>query len=301
MRYMVIRTEQLTRTFGQICAIDNLTMEVEPGEVFGLLGLPGSGKTTLIRLLLDMLRPTSGRAVVLFLDSRRHSLEIRRRVGYIPSSLYLDPRLTAGEMLHFLANLRGGGVYDRARALAANFSLDLSARISALPAPERQKIGLVQAFMHDPELLILDEPTRGLDSAARSVFYRLVTEARSAGHSVFFSTCSLAETERICDRVGVLNAGRLVTVERAVQLRLRSLRKIEMRFASPVTLDAFARLPNVQNLSLEDNLLRCTVQGDTDALIKAASQYRVTDFISQQPSLEEAFQAYYGVSSHAAA
>lgn len=301
MRYMVIRTEQLTRTFGPICAVDNLTMEVEPGEVYGLLGLPGSGKTTLIRLLLDMLRPTSGRAMVLFLDSRRHSLEIRKQVGYIPSRLYLDPHLTAGEMLSFLASLRGGAVVNRARSLATELALDLHAKISDLPPGERQKIGLVQAFMHDPELLILDEPTRGLDAAARAVFYRWVAETRSNGHSVFFSTSSLAEAERICDRVGVLDSGRLVAVERAVQLRLRALRKIEMRFACPVTLEAFARLPNVQNLRLEDNLLRCTVQGDPDALIKTASQYRVTDFISQQPSLEEAFQTYYGVGSHAAA
>lgn len=301
MRYMVIRTEQLTRTFGRTCAIDNLTMEVEPGEVYGLLGLPGAGKTTLIRLLLDMIRPTSGRAVVLFLDSHRHSLEIRKQVGYIPSRLVLDPGLTAGEMLSFLASLRGGAVIERARALAADFALDLTAKISDLPAGEQQKIGLVQAFMHDPELLILDEPARGLDAAARAVFYRLVAEARNGGRSVFFSSSSLGEVERICDRVGVLNAGKLVAVERAVQLRLRALRKIEMRFACPVTLEAFAHLPNVQDLCLEENLLRCTVQGDPDALIKLASQYRVTDFISQQPSLEEAFRAYYGVGSYAPA
>ncbi len=301
MRYMVIRTEQLTRSFGRVHAIDNLTMEVEPGEVYGLLGLPGSGKTTLIRLLLDMIRPTSGRAVVLFQDSHRNSLEIRKQVGYIPSRLVLDPRLTAGEMLSFLASLRGGTAIDRARALAAEFALDLTAKISSLPASEHQKIGLVQAFMHDPELLILDEPTRGLEPAARAIFYRLVAEARCAGRSVFFSSSSLPEVERICDRVGVLNAGKLVAVERAVQLRQRALRKIEMRFACPVTLEAFAHLPNIQDLCLEENLLRCTVQGDPDALIKLASQYRVTDFISQQPSLEEAFRAYYGVGSYAAA
>lgn len=301
MRYRVIRTELLSKFFGGTRGIEDVTLEVEPGEVFGLLGPRGAGKTTFIRLLLDFIRPTSGRAVVLFLDSHRSSLEIRKQVGYIPSDLYLDGRLTAAEMLSYLARLRGGVDWQRVVDLAGRFKLDLTRKISLLPTCDRQKIGLVQAFMHDPELFLLDEPTAGLDTAAQSAFFRLVSETRAAGKSVFITTSQLSDAERVCDRVGIINAGRLVAVERAVQLRSRSLRKIEMRFSGPVTVDSFMRLPNVHDLSVEENLLRCTVQGDTDALIKAASQYRVTDFISLQPSLEEAFRVYYGVNGYAAA
>lgn len=300
MRYMVVRTENLTKYYGRTRGIDALTMEVEPGEVYGLLGPAGAGKSTLMRLLLDFVRPTSGLAYVLFMDTRQHSMDIRRQVGYLPANLALDARLTAGEMLTYLANLRGKVEPARIGELAERFNLNLAGRIAALSEGERQKIGLVQAFMHEPQLYILDDPARGLDAAARAAFYNLVAEERAAGRSVFFSTTQLSEAERVCDRVGVMNAGSMVAVERGVQLRARALRKVEMRFGCPVPRDAFSRLPNVRDVHLEDNFLHCTVQGDPDALIKAASQYRITDFISQQPSLEETFRAYYGVNGDVA-
>lgn len=301
MRYMVVRTENLTKYYGRTRGIDALTMEVEPGEVYGLLGPTGAGKSTLLRLLLDFVRPTSGLAYVLFMETRKHSMDIRRQVGYLPANLALDARLTAGEMLGYLANVRGKVNPARIIELAERFNLNLAGQIATLPEGERQKIGLVQAFMHEPQLYILDDPTRGLDAAAKAALYSLIAEERAAGRSVFFSTTRVSEVERICDRVGVINAGRMVAVERGVQLRARALRKVEMRFGCPVPRDAFARLPNVRDVYLEDNFLHCTVQGDPDALIKAASQYRITDFISQQPSLEEIFRAYYGVSCDVAA
>lgn len=300
MRYRVIRTENLTKYYGQRLGVKDLTLEVEPGEIFGFLGPNGAGKTTTILLLLDFIRPTSGRAWVMGKDSRRNSLAIRQQVGYLPADYALFERLSAGEMLRYFSTLRRATDHERVRQLAEAFALDLGQPAAALNPVEKQKIGLVQAFMHRPELLILDEPTRLLDAAATQTLYRLVAEARAEGRTVFLSSSSLIEMERICDRVAVIYRGRLVAVERGVQLRARALRKIEMRFAGPVAAEAFNRLPNLKDVRVGENSLSCTLSGDPDVLIKTASQFRVVDIISQTPTLEEVFGNYYGVESYAA-
>lgn len=301
---MVIRTENLTKRYGQHIGVQNLTLEVEPGEVYGLLGAPGAGKTSTVRMLLDFVRPSSGRALVLGRDAHKHSLEIRRQVGFLPASFAFDPRSTGEACLRYLASLRGTGrvsdvSWDYVRELSRRLGVELGSKIASLSTGDRQKIGLVQAFMHRPELIILDEPTRGLDAETQRVFFQLVAEARVEGCTVFLATGSLQEAERACDRVAVIHNGQLVTVERAVRLRGRAIRKIEMRFATPVSSEIFCRLSNVENVRMDDNWMSCTVHGDPDALIKLASQYRVIDFISQQPTLEEAFVNYYGVSGYA--
>ncbi len=300
MFYLVIRTENLTKLYGHRAGVKNLTLEVEPGEVFGFLGTKGAGKTTTIRMLLDFVRPSSGRALVFGRDAHRHSMEIRRQVGFLPAHFSFDGRMTGESCLRYLAGLRGNVSWGYVRQLSERLGVNLSRKIDNLSEGERQKVGLLQAFMHQPELYILDEPTRGLDAEAQHAFFQLVSEARGEGRTVFLATDSLHEAERACDRVAVLHKGELVTVERAVYLRGRSMRKVEMRFAGPVSADLFMGLSNVENIHLEENRVSCTVRGDPDALIKLASQYRVTDFISQQPSLEEAFKNYYGISSYAA-
>lgn len=305
MFYLVIRTENLTKYYGHRIGVHNLTLEVEPGEVFGFLGTTGAGKTTTIRMLLDFVRPTSGRAVVMGRDVRKHSLEVRRQVGFLPGSFSFDKQQTGEAALRYLAGLRGSGMNDDVSwnyvgELCDRLGVDLQKKGAAYTEADRQKLGLVQAFMRRAELLILDEPTRGLDSDAQRAFFQLVSEARSEGRTVFFATKSLQEVERACDRVAVIHQGQLVTVERAVRLRGRSLRKVEMRFANPISAEIFAGIKNIENLHMVDNWVSCTVRGDPDALIKLASKYRVTDFISQQPTLEEAFKSYYGVSSYAA-
>ena len=295
MRYLVIRTENLTKHYGQQQGIESINLEVEPGEVFGFLGPRRAGKTTTLRLLLDLMRPSHGRAVVLGMDSQRQGKAIRRQVGYLPDRLALIGRKTGEELLRYLGRPHEYLQWPYVQELAGRLGVDLSRSVIQMKAADWRKIGLIQAFMRQPELLILDEPARGLDESGRQVFYQLVREARAEGRTVFFSSESLAEMERICDRVAVIHAGHLVAVERGVQLRGRALRKIEMRFACPVSPEAFVGLSNLQNLRFEDNFLRCTVQGDPDALIKVASQYRVTDFISQMPTLDEAFYTYYGL------
>lgn len=300
MFYLVIRTEKLVKNFGRRGGVQNLTLEVEPGEVYGLLGTQGAGKTTTVRMLLDFVRPTSGRALVLGQDVHKHSLDIRRQVGFLPALFSFHGGLSGEACLRYLAALRGDVSWNYACELSERLGIRLGRKFSDFTRSEKQKLGLVQAFMHRPELLILDEPARGLDPEAQNAFFHLVAEARREGRSVFLATQSLHDVERICDRVAVLHQGRLIAVERTVRLRGRSLRKVEMRFAGPVSLDLFAGLNNVENVRLDDNLLSCTVRGDPDSLIKIASQYRVTDMICQQPGLEEVVDSYYGVGGYAA-
>jgi ABC-2 type transport system ATP-binding protein len=301
MFYLVIRTENLTKYYGHHLGVQNLTLEVEPGEVFGFLGTAGAGKSTTIRMLLDFVRPTSGRALVLGRDVRRHSLEVRRQVGFLPAAFSFGGHLTGEDGLRYLAGLRADVSWPYVCELSERLGVNLARKVTALTPADKQKLGLVQAFMHRPELLILDEPAQGLDADAQNALFHLISEARLEGRSVFLATQSLHDVERICDRVGILRQGSLVAVERTVRLRGRSLRRVEMRFAGPVSADLFARLNNVENVHIEDNLLSCTVRGDPDALIKLASQYRITDFICQQPALEEVVSRYYGEPGYAAA
>ncbi|MCX8025766.1 MAG: hypothetical protein N3A60_11235, partial [Thermanaerothrix sp.] len=184
--------------------------------------------------------------------------------------------------------------------LAHQFGLDLNRPFGTYAPSERKILFLIHAFVLPTDVLILDEPTAGLETTAQDVVYRLARQARAEGRTVFFTTSSLLEAERLCDRVALLWQGRVLAVERGVQLRSKTLRRIEMRFATPVACEAFAGLPNLEELHLEDNKLRCVLRGDPDAFLKVASRYRITDFISQQPSLDEIYRRYYGVSGYAA-
>ncbi len=300
MRYLVIRTEKLTKAYHRQAGVTDLMLEVEPGEVFGVLGLQGAGKTTLVRLLLDFIRPTSGRALVLGMDARKQSLELRRRVGFLPANFSLHPLMTAEQMLRYLAGLRPQVTWSEAYALAEELDLDLSRRLIHASALERQKLGLVQAFMGKPDLLILDDPAQNLDSAALNTFFHWVGRARSQGQAVFYTSDSVAEMERVCDRVAILHAGRVLEVARGVHLRGHSLRQVEMRFACPVARELFQGLPNLEELRVEENLVQCMVRGNPEPLIRLASQLPVADFLCQHLSLEETFQRWYGVGAHAA-
>ncbi len=295
MRYFVIRTENLTKSYGHRRGIEDLTLEVEPGEVYGVLGPEHSGKSTLFHLLLDFIRPSSGRAFVMGMDSHDQANTIRNKVGFIPNNINLNSRRSGLEILRQMGVSSNGMEWQTVRDLSDELALDLERPVAALSDNEQWKLCMVQAFMNKPDLLLLDEPTPELDVDAQDVLYRLIGEARSEGQTVFFSSSSLCEMERICDRVAVLHQGRLVAVERGMQLRSRALRKIEMRFAEPIKRDAFTKIPNVKNVHVDNNKLRCTLQGDLDGLIKAASEFHVTDIISQQPSLKEAYKLYYKI------
>jgi ABC-2 type transport system ATP-binding protein len=287
----VIRTEGLTKSYGRARGLDGLDLQVRPGEVFGLLGPDGAGKTTLVRILLDLVRPTGGQVRVLGLDPRADSLQVRRRTGYLPARVAVSGRQTAGDFLAFLGNLAGGASEVRVSELAGRLGLDLSRSVRSLPADARRKLGLVQAFMRDPELLVLDEPTSVLDPAARQEVVAMVGEARAAGRTVLLATRVRSEAQQVCDRVGILRHGRLLTVETAEELRRRAVHKVEIHFDAPVPAAAFAGLPGVGDLQLDGAVLRCTLNGNADALVKAAAEHTVLAFLSAEPPLEDALPA----------
>jgi ABC-2 type transport system ATP-binding protein len=287
-----ILTQSLTKRYGKRRGLDGLDLELRVGEVFGYLGPNGAGKTTTIRLLLDMIRPTSGSARVLGRDPHTDGVSLRSRIGYLPGDFMVDGRQSADELLSFLGRLRAVPRRNFTD-LADRLGLDLSARIRSLSKGNRQKVGLVQAFMHTPELLILDEPTSGLDPLVRREFVNLVKEANAAGQTVFMSSHVMSEVQQTAHRVGIIRSGRLVAVEQVEALRDRSMRQVEVHFERPVPVATFAGVPNVSDLSAEGSMIRCRISGRPDALVKALAQHPLTNLLVEEPDLEELFYAYY--------
>jgi beta-exotoxin I transport system ATP-binding protein len=290
----VVVTEHLTKSYGASRGIIDVSMTIEAGEVFGFLGPNGAGKTTTIRTLLDFIRPTSGRAAVLGMGTRASSVEIHRAVGYLPGEFAPYEHLTGREYLSFFAALRGGVDQGLVDTLADRLQSDLSAKIASLSHGNKQKLGLIQAFMHRPTLLILDEPTQGLDPIMQQRFQSLVLDARAAGQTVFLSSHDLQEVERVCDRVGIIREGRLITVEDVGSLKARAVRMLEFHFTSPVPADAFTGLPDVHDVEVHGDVMRCTVAGAMDPVVKAAARFEVVDLTSHEPSLEDIFLTFYG-------
>jgi ABC-2 type transport system ATP-binding protein len=297
----VIQTEQLTKSYGEHRGIVDVDLEVPEGQVFGFLGPNGAGKTTTIRTVLDLIRPTRGRARVFGIESSVDAVAIHRRVGYIPGEFTLYDRLTAGQTIDYFANLRGG--VDRAyqQSLIERLEIDPKRRYKELSKGNKQKIGLVIALQHRPELLILDEPTSGLDPLVQQSFFELVREARSEGRTVFLSSHILSEVERTADRVAIIREGRLVKVDSVEGLRDLAHHQVELRFAGAVPIAAFAQLPGVSDLAAEAHVLRLRVSGPITPVVRAAAQYELLDFVSREPTLEETFLAQYGHDAEATA
>lgn len=288
MLYKAIRTENLTKHYGQnVYGVRDLDLEVESGEVFGLLGLKGAGKTTLVRLLLDYIRPTSGTAVVLGTDTAGKGAAIRRKVGHLPSQSMLLDHLSIEHALRLVSRLRGRSDWSYTCDLLDELQLDLKQRIGAMTALQKRKLGLVQAFMSQPELYILDEPLKGLDTRSTEVFYRLVREVRSAGWTVLFTSSSVSDVERVCDRVGWLKNGSISGIERTIHLRSRAVREVELEFSQPVPSEVFASLSNLSELYVQGQSLRCMVKGDVNELLQRAQRYAVLSVNSRMPGLED--------------
>lgn len=289
-----IALEHLTKAYGRSRGVVDLTFSVSPGEVFGYLGPNGAGKTTTIRTLLDLIRPTSGEATILGQDSRRGSIEIHRRTGYLPGEGGLYGRLTGAEYLSYLASLRDGVDWGYTLELAERLDCDLSVKIRALSHGNRQKVAVIQAFMHRPELLVLDEPTQGLDPLVQQAFHEMVEDVRREGRTVFLSSHVMPEVERLCDRVAIIREGRLVAVEDVGDLRARQVRALDIHFARPVPAEPFERLPNVRGVEAQGDTLRLTIAGPMDPVVKEAARYEIVDLQSHEPSLEDVFLTYYG-------
>ena len=290
-----IRLEKLTKFYGSQRGVIDVDLEVMPGEIFGYLGPNGAGKSTTIRILLDLIRPTSGSLKVMGLDAQADAIGVRRRVGYMPSDAGLYGSLTGREYLTHAASLRGGVDWREVERLAERLSCDLSRRIDTLSHGNRQKVVVIQAFMHKPDVLVLDEPTQGLDPLMQEEFKSLLLEAREEGRTVFLSSHVLPEVEEICNRVGIIREGRIVAVEDVATLRGRRVRSIEIEFGGPVPPGDFEDLSGVRNMNVSDSFLRCDIEGSLAQLFKAAGRYEIVNVTTREPSLEEAFLAYYGV------
>ncbi len=293
MSETAILTEGLAKRYGKHRALDGLDLAVRRGEVFGFLGPNGAGKTTTIRLLLDLIRPTAGWVEVLGLDPGRQGREVRRRVGYLPGELALYDRLTGRELLTYQGHLRGRVDWAHADSLARRLDLDLNRPIGALSRGNKQEVGLVQALMHRPELLILDEPTGGLDPLVQHEFHRLVREAAREGRTVFLSSHVLGEVERVADRLGIIRRGRLVELAEISAIKAKAVRTLELHLARPVPADAFEGLPGVREARVEGASASFTVEGSVDAIVKAAARFETVSISTHEPDLEEIFLEYY--------
>ncbi len=261
--------------------------------MFGFLGPNGAGKTTTIRLLLDLIRPSSGIVRVFGLDPRRDGVAVRRRVGYLPGDLRLYERLTARELLTYFARLRGlSGLGDGWR-VAERLELELERPIQGLSKGNRQKVGLVQALMHRPDLLVLDEPTAGLDPLVQQTFYELVAEARAAGATAFLSSHVLPEIQHIADRVGLIREGSIVLVDSIEALRARGLVHVEATFADLPPAGAFAHVSGVRELGRSGRTVHFSLEGEIDALVKELARHHVVALESREADLEDVFLSLF--------
>ena len=288
-----ITTEGLSKMYGRRQGLAGLDMTVETGEIYGFLGPNGAGKTTTIRILLDVIRATTGHAEVLGLDPAANSVAVRRKVGYLPGDFVVDGRQTGRRLLDHLSALRGGVAKERIDGLAERLGLDLSLPIKSLSKGNRQKLGLVQSFMHEPELLILDEPTAGLDPLVQREFQQMAREAIAGGQTVFMSSHVLSEVQAIVDRVGIIRDGRMVAVDRVEDLRQRAVRRILVQFDEPITPDGFSTLDGIADLSIDGSTLTCTLAGRADDFVKALARHPVASILSEEPDLDDIFFEYY--------
>ena len=287
----VISTQGLCKRYGATLALDSLDLEVAPGEVYGYLGPNGSGKTTTIRLLLGLHRASAGRAQLFGLDAWRESVRAHRRVAYVAGEPSLWPALTARETFAYLARLHGATDQAYEQVLTERFQLDADKKVRALSKGNRQKVQLVAAFATRAQLLILDEPTAGLDPLMEVAFRETVQEAKDRGQTVFLSSHILSEVEELCGRVGILRQGRLVDEGTLAELRHLSAQTIEVTFAGPAP--ALDPLPGVDVAAAGANALRCEVSGSVGPLIAALGAYHVVSLTSREPSLEEIFLHHY--------
>ncbi|GLZ27907.1 ABC transporter [Lentzea sp. NBRC 105346] len=291
----VISTRQLTKRYGQTSALRDLNLEVRPGEVYGLLGPNGAGKTTTLRLLIDVIRPTRG-SITLFGEPM--SPRLRGRIGYLPGDLVLYDRLTGAEYLRFCAAMRGTHDLGEATRLAKRLDLDLDRRAGELSKGNRQKLGIVQAFQHQPGLAILDEPASGLDPLAQREFHSYLREYVHGGGTVLFSSHVLSEVEQVADRVGILLAGSLVVEDSVASLKANALRELTFTFAEPVAAATFQGIQGVRSVNADGTTVRCRVTGAVGELVRTAARFPLLNVTSDEPDLEEIFLHYTGDRGH---
>jgi ABC-2 type transport system ATP-binding protein len=290
-----IQVDRLTRFYGKNRGVDDLAFTVERGEIFGFLGPNGAGKTTTIRLLMGLIRPTRGSARIFGLDCWRDATAVKSHVGYVPGDARLYEGMTGAQFFDFLAGFRGGVDPARRRMLVERFEVDLSRTIKHLSKGNRQKIALVQAFMHDPPLLILDEPSSGLDPLMQRELLTFLGEERARGKTIFLSSHLLHEVEQIADRVGIIRDGRLVAVATIDELKRQRTRRMEVIFSTPVDPSQIAGIDGVQVLQVreEGRWVELGISDGLPALLRRLGELPVVDLVYAPPDLDSVFLGYY--------
>lgn len=288
-----IETRGLTKDYGMHRGLFDLDLEIPEGEVFGYLGPNGAGKTTTIKLVMGFIRATRGEARVLGLDCWRDAVKVKRLVGYLPGELPQFGGLRGADVVSTLDGIRGRVDQARVADLAKRFDLDLSQRYRQYSRGNKQKLGIILAFAHRPRLLILDEPTGGLDPLNQQTFYELIEEVREEGATVFLSSHILSEVQRICRRVGIIRDGRLVEIDTIADLHRLRYRHVEVEYQGPIPEAAVRATPGVEDVRIEGRRLDASVHGSFEAFLKAASEGTITNLLSEEPSLEDVFLARY--------
>ena len=289
-----LRASGLGKNYGDFAALADLDLSVPAGEVFGFLGPNGAGKTTAIRLLMNEIRATSGTASILGLDVHRDSVALRHRIGYLPSELELYPNMTGADLIHFFANLRGGVDARYVEQLAERLNAQMAKKIGDLSSGNRQKIGIIQAFMNKPEFVILDEPSAGLDPLVQREVQGLIRETADAGGTVFLSSHTLSEVQRVADRVGIIRSGKLIALETIASLRGKGIRKIELELASEPQESVFEGITGIRSLLIERNRVFISYEGTMEKLLSAVmGKCDLLDISTNEADLEEVFITYY--------
>lgn len=292
----VIQAQGLSKSYGRgrPLALSRLDLEVKQGEIFGYLGPNGAGKSTTIRILMDLIRPTGGTATIFGRDVREHAVEIHRRVGYMPGELNLWPGQTGRDVVAYFSKVRGGVSPNIVKQITERLDLDLSLRVRQYSSGNKRKLGLLLATMHEPELLILDEPTGGLDPLMQQIFNDMMREVRAAGRTVFLSSHVLSEVQAICDRAAILRGGVLQAVETVEKLTRADFQWVTISFREPVSPAHFEGRNGITDVTADGTTLRMRVVGDFDAVIRAIGSDYVVSMKVAEPTLEEIFLAYYG-------
>ncbi len=295
----VIQTDKLSKFYFKnrretVSALKDLTLAVQPGEIFGYLGPNGAGKTTTIRLLLDLIRPSAGHARIFGQDAQENAVELHKRIGFLPGELNLWKNLTGKQVVEYIGRIRGGVDMNYVRSLTSRLELDLSIRIRSYSTGNKRKLGLVLAMMNKPELLILDEPTSGLDPLMQQIFNELMLDVQKDGRTVFLSSHMLGEVQAICDRVGILRGGELKAVETVSNLMHVNFRWVTLQMREALAPAQLEALDGISDVSAVDGGLKLRLVGDFDPLLRALSPYYVVNMEVAEPTLEEIFLSYYG-------
>lgn len=293
MAKTIIQTDKLTKFYGKNRGIEDLSLEIAEGEIFGFLGPNGAGKSTTIKLLLNFIKPSSGSAKIFGLDPTTDIVDINHNIGYLPGEVHMYEQLSAQNHLNFQAKLHNNVSWEYVRELQDRLQANFHKPIKALSHGNKQKIALIGALMQKPKLLILDEPTTGLDPLMQQEFYKIIEEVNKAGTTVFVSSHILPEIERLCDRVAIIREGKLVITEEISHLKQKATRPVEVTFASTPDKKDFEKISEVKKLIVDDKTLHCEIQGSYDAFVKALAKYEVVNFLTSEPNLEQIFLGYY--------